>query len=392
MLRLSIKPDYVQRVLKGYPWVYTHGIVPHKSQKVQPGELVYLTEGNNPFAIAYYNPNSKLACRVLSWDPTTEINQDFFQQQFTKALLLRQQLFSEPFYRLVHAEGDNLPGLVIDRFDDTLVCQTTTAGMEKLKFLWLPVLQDLLRPSTVIFRDDSPSRKREGLTIEITAPIGKLQEAIPMKENNIIFYADPQYGQKTGWFYDQRANRHWVAQQSQHKSVLDLYTYSGGFGISAACHGASQVMLVDSSQTSLALAERAASANEVLPSCQFMKENVFTLLSQFIADGKTFDVVIADPPAFVKQAHHKGSGLRGYQKLAKLASQVVTPGGLLFIASCSHHAAIADFNNAVKTGVSKANRIGTILRKAGADKDHPVHPRLPENQYLKSLALQINSL
>jgi 23S rRNA (cytosine1962-C5)-methyltransferase len=172
--------------------------------------------------------------------------------------------------------------------------------------------------------------------------------------------------------------------------MIDLYSYCGGFGILAAQHGATQVTMVDSSASALALAKKSAQANDVQNICEYFKENVFDLLPQLICEGKTFDIVAADPPAFVKEARFQGQGLRGYQKLAKLATQIVAPGGLFFIASCSHHAQMTEFRKAVETGISKAGRQFTFLRKGGADKDHPVHPMLPQTHYLKSLAYQLD--
>lgn len=390
MNSLPIKSQWVEKLQKGYPWVYTHTLASTKIT-AEPGDLVYLLDGKKrPFAIGYYNPHSKLACRILTLDIKTKIDEDFFFQRFSKALANRERRFNVPYYRLVHAEGDHLPGLVIDRFGDSLVCQTSTAGMERLKPLWLQALNKLLQPKQVIFRDDVPSRQKEGLSCDITAAIGELDSHITVLENNATYFAAPIDGQKTGWFFDQRANRQWVAKHCKEKSVLDLYTYSGGFGILAACQGARIVKLVDASEKALALAEMAARSNQVLAVCEFIQENVFVLLEQLREQNETFDIVIADPPAFVKQAQHKGAGLRGYQKLARLVSQVVAPSGKLFIASCSHHANVTDFRNAVETGIAKSGRKATFLYKGGADKDHPVHPLLPETHYLKALMYELS--
>jgi 23S rRNA (cytosine1962-C5)-methyltransferase len=387
---LPIKSSWIERIRKGYPWVYTQAIASSKLT-AQPGDLVYLGDKKNkPFAIGYYNSQTKLACRVLTLDWKAKIDVNFFYHLFSKALTARNAKFAVPYYRLIHAEGDNLPGLIIDRFGDTLVCQTNTAGIEKLKPIWFEALQKLLQPTRVIFRDDTPNRLKEGLPAEISAPLGELCTYVSIIENGNTFYAAPLDGQKTGWFYDQRANRHWVAQYCKNKTVLDLYTYSGGFGISAAIAGASAVKLVDSSQKALDLAMLAATTNQVLPVCEFDKQNVFTLLPLLQEQEKQFDVVIADPPAFVKQAQHKGSGLRGYQKLAKLCATIVAPKGMLFIASCSHHASSLDFRNAVEIGIAKAGREAKLVRKGGADKDHPIHPLLPENHYLKALLYQLD--
>jgi 23S rRNA (cytosine1962-C5)-methyltransferase len=263
--------------------------------------------------------------------------------------------------------------------------------MEKLKPLWLPALVQVLAPKNVIFRDDAPAREKEGLPLAVSAPIGKLPDEMTVIENGLSFSCSPGAGQKTGWFFDHRANRQFVAKQCKGKSVLDLYCYSGGFGILAATHGAAAVTLVDSSQSALDLAQKAANNNPI-GNCQldFVKENVFSILETLKENAQSFDLVLADPPAFVKQLQNKGAGLRGYQKLAKQASFLVAPKGKLFIASCSHHANAADFRQMVEAGIAKAGRQATLLYKGGADKDHPVHPLLPETHYLKSLMYQLD--
>lgn len=390
MQHIPLKTKSIEPILKGYPWVLASDIHLKIPPAGNPGDLVYLRDGSKPIAIAYYNPLTKIACRVLTQDCNTAIDTHFFLNAFSTALARRQRYFTTPFYRLVHAEADGLPGLIIDRFGDTLVCQTNTAGMEKLKPLWFPALQDLLKPTRVIFRDDAPSRTKEGLTLEVTAPIGSLDEQIIVEENGMLYIADPNKGQKTGWFYDQRTNRKWVSERTRHKTVLDLYTYSGGFGISALGQQARHVTFVDGSENALSLAQSAAHKNNVESRATFIHEDVFALLPRLHEANQQFEVVIADPPAFVKQAYHKGSGLNGYQKLAKLASEVVAPGGLLFIASCSHHASNADFRQAVEKGIANSGRTAALIRKAGADKDHPIHPLLPQSQYLKSLAFRFD--
>ncbi len=386
---LPIKASFVDKIRKGYPWVYTFALA--ASKELPSGTLVYLGDNKKkPFAIAYYNPKSKIPCRVLSLDWKTNIDKTFFYNLFSKALGKRESRFKVPYYRLVHAEGDGIPGLIIDRFSDVLVCQIGTAGMEKLKNLWISALNDLLQPKQIIFRYDAQTREKEGLTSDEAPVDEEASPALEIIEHDISFFASPFDGQKTGWFYDQRENRHWMSKFCKDKSVLDLYTYRGGFGISAAKQGASAVTLVDSSKSALNYAELAAVKNEVNNKCNFVKEDVFNLLPNYISNQQHFDVVIADPPAFVKQARYKGQGLRGYQKLAKLCAQVVKSNGLLFIASCSHHANMTDFRKAVEAGIAKSGRQFSFIRKGGADKDHPIHPLLPENHYLKALLYRLD--
>lgn len=392
MHKLAVKSDWVERLKKGFPWVYTQALQ-YQIPQANQGELVLLTDTNKqPFAQAYYNPNSKLACRILTRDLNATINEEYFIELFSQALKRRERFINEPYYRLVHAEGDNLPGLVIDRFGDTLVCQTSTAGMEKLKALWVKALQTLLKPQSIIFRDNIKNRASENLELVINtigAPLAE-DELLLVKENDLTFYADPINGQKTGWFYDQRANRFWIRGRSKGKTVLDLYTFSGGFGISTAKGQAEHVTFVDSSEQALIHAKNAMALNELVTPCEFIQDDVFSLLPKMIEQKQSFDIVLADPPAFVKIAHQKMVGLKGYEKLAKLATQVVAKNGILMIATCSHHASTNEFQDAIVKGIAKAGRTARLIRKAGADKDHPVNPFLPENHYLKSLAFKLD--
>lgn len=390
MRSLPLHPHAALKILKGYPWVYAKDILLKSLPDIPNGELVILVnEQHTPLAVGYYNKQSKVCCRVLSRDANTVIDEAFFTAKFQQALAYREQHFSSPYYRLIYAEGDQLPGLIIDRFADTLVCQTSTAGMEKLKPQWLAALQACVNPTRLLLRDDVPSRLKEGLPLSVTAVVGEKEGLIVLSENNTHFYVDPINGQKTGWFYDQRINRLWLAQRAKHKTVLDLYSYCGGFGLTAANHGAKEVTLIDASQSALHFAEKAAQLNG-LNQCRFIHDDLFKLLPQWQAAEVQFDIVIADPPAFVKQAKDKGPGLRGYQKLAKLTAALVKPQGMLFIASCSHHASNSEFRHAVEIGISKAGRTARLLRKGGTGRDHPVNPLLAENHYLKSLTYQLS--
>ena len=366
--------------------MYAHAI--QATNYPPSGELVYLLDQKRPFAIAYFNANTQLMARVLTLDIKAKIDEAFFFKRFSKALAKRERLIPVPYYRLVHAEGDSLPGLVIDRFGDKLVVQTSTLGMEKLKPIWLPVLKSLLSPAEIIFRNDIPHRELEGLPLTVEQT--EIPLAIPVIENQVTFFAAPVEGQKTGWFYDQRANRKWVAKNAKGKTLLDMYTYSGGFGITAQVNGAIHTTLVDSSEKSLQLAMRAAEENNVSNHCTFVRAKVFDYLETLIQEGKTFEFVVVDPPAFIKNSKDIKPGLRGYEKLAKLAAQVVAPNGTLFIASCSHHASVDDFHQSVLKGIEKAERTPELLYKGGADKDHPIHPMLPENHYLKAFAFQLS--
>lgn len=383
MLRITIKPKSLSRFYKGFPWVYAQDIKHYQKYASIKGELVTLLDDKNQaFAIGYFNSQSKLACRILTFNPKQSIDTNFFIEKFAAALSFRENRFKTPYYRLVHGESDKLPGLIIDRFNDRLVCQTNTAGMDRLKIYWQNALEFLLNPCQLIYREDVPLREKEGLVLnENTQNDSAL---CTVEENDFLYYVDLIQGQKTGWFYDQRANRAWLAERVKHKTVLDLYSYCGGFGLLAAKKGALKVTLVDSSQKALDLAQLAAERANL--SCDFIKADIFSLLPILQEQGQTFDVVAVDPPAFVKQQKYQAQGLKGYQKLAKMVSPLVAKGGLFMITSCSHHASSFEFRQAIEQGMQKAKRNFRLIRKSGADSDHPIHPLLPETHYLKNLS------
>jgi 23S rRNA (cytosine1962-C5)-methyltransferase len=384
MLSLTLQKDSAKQVRAGYPWAFAGDIrITSDLETALPGSLVRISDHDGkPLGVGYYNPKAALACRVLSLNPNAAVDVPFFRFLFVRALERREKLFSLPFYRLAHSESDGLPGLVVDRFGDVLVCQTGTAGMEALKPLWIEALRDVVRPSALVFRDDAPARAREGLGLSVSfdSPVPPLAE---VRENGCVYYADLLAGQKTGWFYDQRANRRYVAELSQGKTMLDLYSHSGGFGLACAKGGAARTTLVDSSALALDLAARAAGANGVAESCEFVRADVYVWLEEAAKAGRRFDVVMADPPAFVKERKHKAAGLKGYKKLASLCAPLVAEDGAFCIASCSHHAPMREFRRAVEEGITAAGRRFSLVKQAGADKDHPVRPLLPESGYLK---------
>jgi 23S rRNA (cytosine1962-C5)-methyltransferase len=354
------------------------------------GSLVRLLRADGePLAQALFNPHTLIAARVISRRLDGEIDAGFLAERLARARDLRQRLYKRPFYRLVHAEADGFPGTVVDRFGDLLVAQINCAGMELLLPALLEAFERVLQPAVVLLRCDSPARAAEGLASYVRLAKGELTGAVEVEENGLRFLADPREGQKTGWFFDQRENRAEVARLAGGLSLLDVYSYAGGFALAAAAAGAREVTAVDRSEAALALAERAAGLNGLAERCRFRRAEAFEELER-LAGGKRFGIVVADPPAFVKSKKELKQGARGYRKLARLAAALVEPGGFLFIASCSHNMPVEEFERQVARGLVDARREGRILRSAGAAPDHPVHPALPESAYLKSLLLQID--
>jgi 23S rRNA (cytosine1962-C5)-methyltransferase len=389
---VALQPGRHKRAEAGHPWVYSNEIVMDAAAKaLPPGTLVTLRKaGGEALGVATFNAHTLVSARLLDRDAKQRIDRDYFAARLESALTLRRRLYAEPHYRLVHAEADGLPGVATDRFGDVLVTQINTAGMARLEEEFVAACDAVLAPRAIVLRNDSPARALEGLEPELRIAKGEIDGPIELLENGARFLADPREGQKTGWFFDQRDNRRFVAGLSAGARVLDLYCYAGGFAVTAAQAGADAVLALDRSEPALALAAASAQLNGVGERCRFQRADAFGELARLVDAGERFDVVIADPPAFVKSKKDLGPGLRGYRKLARLAATLVERGGVLFIASCSHNVEPPDFAEAVRRGLEDAGRSGRILRSAGAAPDHPVHPWLPESAYLKAQALVLD--
>jgi len=280
--------------------------------------------------------------------------------------------------------------LVIDRLAGVLIVQFNTAGMARLEPLVLNTLDTLLAPDVVVLRNDSPARAVEGLLPETRIAKGMLTGPVLVNENGAVFLADPLVGQKTGWFFDQRDNRRFVASLAQDARVLDLYCFTGAFAVQAARNGAAAVLGVDRSEAALGLAAEAARRNGVEATCTFQRGEAFGEAARLASAGERFDIVIADPPAFARSRGDVPAALRGYRKLSRLAASLTTTRGFLFLACCSHNVGEAEFAEAVRRGLGDAGRSACIVRVTGADVDHPIHPSLPETAYLKALTLALD--
>lgn len=389
---LRLLPGHDRRLRAGHPWVFSNEIDWSPAmRRLVPGVVVRLeAAGGRPEGAFMFNPRSLIAARRLSRDPEAAIDRDFIAARLERAGALRALLFPAPFHRLCHAEGDGLPGLVIDRYGDVLVVSHNTAGMAALEAEILDALSGLYAPVAVVARDDSPARALEGLPERVALLAGGLPERVVVEEGGVTFPVDPLGGQKTGWFYDQRFNRDAVATLARGGRVLDVYCHTGAFGLRCAAEGAAHVTLADRSEPALALAAETARANGLAERVEIQRAEAFGLLERLTGEGARFDLVVCDPPAFAKSRKDHGPALKGYEKLARLAASVVAHGGFLFLASCSHHVSAEEFATCVARGLARAGREGRVLRSAGAGPDHPVHPHLPESAYLKSELLQLD--
>jgi len=373
-----------RRARAGSPWIFSNEIRMDEAAKaIAPGSVVNVRgEDGRAFGTGYFNPKSLIAIRLFSEECEVVIDAEFFAARLTRALALRDAVYDKPFYRLFHAEGDGVPGLVIDRFGDTLTVQIGTAGMEKQITAITMALDSVLKPKTVILRADAPSRALEGLESYVKTLKGE-GHRIAVEENGVRYVADLTEGQKTGWYYDQRDNRAFVAQFAKDKSVLDAFSYTGGFGLLAAKAGASEVVCLDSSAPALAIAEESARTNGV--KIQAVKADVFEELARLKTAEESFDIVLADPPPFVKSKKDLEAGARAYRKLARMAADITAPNGIVMVASCSHNIPPERFAAECAAGLSRTGRRAALIRQSGAGIDHPVHPLLPESAYLKAL-------
>jgi 23S rRNA (cytosine1962-C5)-methyltransferase len=381
-----------RRVRAGHPWAFSNEVLMDAETRALPaGSLVILrAPGGEALGLATFNPHSLIAVRLLTSNPEAIVDALFFGRRIARAAALRDRLIGVPYYRLAHAEADGLPAVIVDRFGEALVVQVNSAGMEALTPVLLEALEAELSPRTIVLKNDAPVRELEGLRREVVVAKGEAG-AIELVENGARFVADLSGGQKTGWFYDQRDNRRFMAGLAKGASVLDVYSYSGGFGVLAAREGAQSVICIDRSQAALDAASQAAKLNGVGQQVSFQKGEAFEALERLGgASVRKFGVVICDPPAFVKSRKDLKTGAQGYRKLVRLAAPLVARGGFFFVASCSHLMDPAVFAEQVRRGLRDAERTGRILRSSGAALDHPVHPNLPETAYLKALTLQLD--
>tara|TARA_R110000868_G_scaffold46376_10_gene153268 strand:+ start:4731 stop:5963 length:1233 start_codon:yes stop_codon:yes gene_type:complete len=389
---IRVSPGRQKRVRAGHPWVFSNEIEMTPEAKALPrGTVVDVVDAaGSAIGTAIFNPNTLISARLLTSHSFADIDADWLAAKIVRAAALRDRLYDRPFYRLVHAEADGLPGLIVDRYGDACVVQINTAGMELLVADIVAALQQAIAPTGIVLQRDSAARHLEGLPDAAPEIVGSVPSPAHLTENGVGFLADLSEGQKTGWFYDHRENRARIAALSGGRRVADVYSYLGGFGLQAAAAGASDVVCIDRSEPALDLAAQAAKAAGLGDIARFEKSEAFAALEALSDAKEKFGVVIADPPAFVKSKKDLKPGARGYRKLTRMAAKIVEHEGILCVASCSHHMPMDVYAEQVRRGVHDAGRTGRILHIDGAGPDHPVHPHLPESAYLKCLLLQLD--
>lgn len=388
---LRLRPHADRRLRAGHPWAFSNEIAMKPEHRLwQPGAPVRLESDEGwRYGTFAFNPHSLIAVRLLDRNPEAAIDSNLIRARCAAAVALRARICDSPFHRLVHSEADQLPGLVVDRFGDIVGIQANSAAMDRLLPEIIEALEDLLPLRAMVARNDSAARLQEGLPQEVRLLQGEATST-EVEEGGVHFPVDLWSGQKTGFYFDQRPNRDRIAALAPGARVLDMFCHIGSFGLRAAAAGAAAVTLVDASAPALTLAQQAATRNGLADRVSVRRGDAFNVMEALAAERQQYDIVICDPPAFAKSRKDIDAGLRAYQRVAKLAAPLVAPGGLLFVASCSHHAAVDAFAAQIAAGLHRARREARVLATTGAGPDHPVHPHLPESAYLKAQLLQLS--
>jgi len=387
---LRLKRNEDRRLNAGHLWVFSNEVDAQQTPlpKFKPGDLVrVLAHNDRALGLAYVNPQSLICARLLG---TWKIpDAAWFAARIRIALALRERLYAEPYYRLVYGEADGLPGLVIDRYGAQSVVQIGTAGMERLKSQIQEAILQVLDCETLLFKNDGAARELEGLPSYIEAAKGGIDEYGSVVEEGLKFAMPLAAGQKTGWFFDQAANRRALRKYVRTGArVLDVFSYVGAWGIRAARDGAAEVICVDSSALALELAAKNAESNGLVIATR--KGDAFAVLEGLIGERARFDVVIVDPPAFAKRKKDLPKALAAYKRLNLLAMQLLAADGILVSCSCSYHVSAQDLEDAIAKAARGADKHVQLLEMGGQAPDHPVHPAIAETRYLKAYFCRVH--
>ncbi|WP_071870878.1 class I SAM-dependent rRNA methyltransferase [Atopomonas hussainii] len=389
---LSLKNNAERRLRAGHLWIYSNevdvALTPLNAFEAGDQALVQTASGK-PLGIAVLSPKNLICGRLISRDAKHKLDKSLLVHRFNIALSLRERAFSEPCYRLIYGDSDLLPGLVVDRFFDIAVVQISSAAMELHKDAIVDALVQVLKPSGIVFKNDGSARAAEELPSYVDVAYGEVPDWVPLVENGVRFEAPVLAGQKTGWFYDHRMNRARLAPYVAGKRVLDLFSYIGGWGIQAAAFGASEVMCVDASGFALDGVERNAALNGLSETVVAVEGDVFAALRELKAAEERFDVIVADPPAFIKRKKDIKNGEAAYRRLNEQAMRLLNKDGILVSASCSMHLAEDNLQNILLASSRHLDRHLQILERGAQGPDHPVHPAIAETRYIKSLTCRL---
>lgn len=389
--KLVLNSQADRRLKRGHLWVFSNEVdtkqTPLKSFK--PGDqAIVCSQQGKELAIATISPTGLICGRVVNRDVTHPLDKSLLVHRIKQALALREACFNEPYYRLVYGDSDLLPGLVVDRFGQYLVVQMATAGMDAQKDAIVEALQKCIKPDAILLRNDHSARSLEGLEDYVEA-IGEVPEAVELIENGVRFLAPIADGQKTGWFYDHRENRALLQRLSKGKRVLDVFSYVGGWGVQAAVAGASEVICVDASESALDWVGENAKLNGVEDVMKGIHGKAVHVLKELIAQGEQFDIVVLDPPAFIKRSKDQKSGSAAYRHMNELAIRLLARDGILVSASCSMHLEKSALVEIVRGAARHLDRHAQIIHQGGQGPDHPVHPAIPETDYLKAVFARV---
>jgi 23S rRNA (cytosine1962-C5)-methyltransferase len=388
MTPLFLRKGADRRLRGGHLWVYSNEVDTDRSplSTFSAGDLVEVTSATGQLlGSAYMEPNALICGRLYAPALYCELDEAFFTGRLQQALAIRNTAFAAPYYRLAYGDSDGLPGVVIDRYGDYLVVQLNNAGLERYREPLLQALIATLKPQGILLRLDSRSRREQGLESASEVVFGEVPPSVPLEENGVKFSVPVFEGQKTGWFYDHRMSRARLAPWVKDKSVLDVYSYIGGWGVQAAAFGAAQVCCLDSSAPALAAVEENARLNGVEDRVTVHRGSAPEAMSKMRENGDQFEVVILDPPAFIQKKKDIKKGIAAYRRINELALKLLSPGGLLISASCSMHLARADLVLAMQQAAVRADCSLRIVEQGGQGPDHPVHPAIPETEYLKAV-------
>ena len=393
MPTIRLKPKAEARAIRhGFPWVFANEVVTdRRTRAIAPGTFARLEEHDGrALGLVTVNPASKIIGRMMDRDPDAQIDQAWIAGKIAHALAMRAALYETPHYRLVHAEADGLPGVVIDRFGDVAVIQPNAAWAEAHFDLIADALIQVTGVSSIVRNGSGRARALEGLPELTEIARGAVDGPVPVPMNGATYMADVLGGQKTGLFFDQRPNHAFAAKLAKGGSVLDVFAHVGGFSLAALAGGATQALAVDSSAPALALAEAGAKASGMTDRFDILQGDAFDILQKLAEDGRRFDTVICDPPAFAPNKPALDAGLRAYERVARGAAALVAPGGYLGLCSCSHAADLSSFRNASARGIGRAGRRGVMLHTGFAGPDHPQLPQLAESGYLKAVFFRLD--
>lgn len=389
MAKTVLIPGKEKRVYSGHPWVFRSDIARVEGE-FQPGDIVDIVSSKGRFlARGYYNPNSQIALRIMTYKEDEQVNRELIFKRLHDAVEYRRTFADLKSCRLVFAESDRLPALIVDAFGDVLVLQCLALGMERFKKDVVDALVEEVNPKGIWERNDVPVRKLEGLEMSTGLLYGDVPDRVMMTENGVQFLVDVKEGQKTGFFLDQKENRAAIAPFVKNKRVLDCFTHTGSFALHAGKYGAKEVTGVDISEFACNFATENAKLNGLEDRVKFISANAFDLLSEQSRQGKKYDVIILDPPAFTKTKSAVDSAIRGYKEINLRAMKMIEPGGYLITCSCSQHVLPDMFREMVLDAAKDAKVLLRLVEFRTQGKDHPILPYARETQYLKCGLYQV---